>query len=243
MPERTFQLLEESPTELECFFTAKFPGVVPDLLSPSALHEQFGSNPHLPLISIKCSPYHYTSSCVIVGDAAHAMVPFYGQGMNAGLEDVRVLFETLDRYNVHGEDMKEHSKIRAKALEEYTRYRTVDGRTINDLALRNYIEMRSLVRSPLYRIRKWLEERIGVWFPSLGWNTQYSRVSFSNERYSEIEKAVAWQGTILKSALVLLCLGITAGGIKLGVRPFSLGTVAGGAKSGLRLLQVSKRLS
>ncbi|KAI9888017.1 MAG: kynurenine 3-monooxygenase, mitochondrial precursor [Watsoniomyces obsoletus] len=219
MPERTFQQLQESPAELEQFFVTKFPGVVPDLISPDALHDQFHSNPHLPLISIKCSPYHYGSSCVIVGDAAHAMVPFYGQGMNAGLEDVRVLFQTLNRYRAQdGEDPKTHSENRAKALEEYTQHRTVDGHTINDLALRNYIEMRSLVRSPLYRTRKWLEERIGVWFPILGWSTQYSRVSFSNERYSEIEKAVAWQGRVLGSAMILLSLGMTAGGVRLGLR-------------------------
>lgn len=201
-----------SATKLQSFFAQNFPGVCPELISTESLEAQFSKNPHLPLISIKCSPHHYKSSAVIIGDAAHAMVPFYGQGMNAGLEDVRVLFEFLDKNGVYQRNLAstDHAQeqLRAKALDEYTRQRTPDAATINDLALRNYEEMRSGVQSPLYRVRKWVDERISLYFPGLGWKSQYSRVSFENERYSEVERTVQRQGRILVSMLGLGLAGL-----------------------------------
>ncbi|EHL01825.1 putative Kynurenine 3-monooxygenase [Glarea lozoyensis 74030] len=77
------------------------------------------------------------------------MVPFYGQGMNAGLEDIRILFEILDKY-----------PSRAEALAKYSEYRKEDAHVINDLALQNYVEMRASVVSPFYSARKWLEETV-----------------------------------------------------------------------------------
>lgn len=205
-------LAASPPAEILSSFSRNFPGVCPELISPEELQKQFTENPHLPLISIKCTPYHYKSSMVIVGDAAHAMVPFYGQGMNAGLEDVRVLFDFLDSHGVYAESpnmANTRKERRAGALNEYTSQRTPDAAAINDLALRNYEEMRSGVKSPIYRMRKWLEESINIYFPSLGWSTQYSRVSFENQRYSELEKAVAGQGRIILSGIGLGFFGIT----------------------------------
>lgn len=115
------------------------------------------------------------------------MVPFYGQGMNAGLEDVRILFSFLDSY----------PNEREKALEAYSNFRKQDAYAINDLALRNYTEMRASVTSPLYKFRKYAEENLSVWFPRLGWKTQYSRVSFGNERYSEVVRKSERQGRLL----------------------------------------------
>lgn len=193
------------------FFTKRFPGVSPELISSEDLYNQFRENPKLPLISIKCSPYHYKSSVVILGDAAHAMVPFYGQGMNAGLEDVRVLFEIFDKNGVYGHmsqgrDTREH--LRAEALQDYTTQRTPDAATINEFAVRNYVEMRSDVQSPLYKLRKYIEEKVDIYIPSLGWQTQYSRISFGNERYSEVKKAVQTQGKILTLVLGSGLLGL-----------------------------------
>ncbi|KAH8726960.1 kynurenine 3-monooxygenase [Phaeosphaeriaceae sp. PMI808] len=169
------------------YFNDKFPGVVPDLITEEELRKQFKENDHLPLISIKCTPYHYGSTGVIIGDAAHAMVPFYGQGMNTGLEDVRVFFEFLDA----------HPSDQAKALSEYSKQRTPDAQAINDLALGNYREMASDVKKPLYLLRKWIEEKLYIYVPSAGWATQYSRVTFSNMRYSEVQEAADRQARIL----------------------------------------------
>jgi kynurenine 3-monooxygenase len=204
LPEARFKELDADPAALVPFFQENFPGVVPDLISEADIKKQYNDNPHLPLISIKCKPYHYNSSAVILGDAAHAMVPFYGQGMNAGLEDVRVLYDHLDKYISSSSQKDMLNDLRAKALAEYTNDRHPDASTINDLALRNYQEMRSDVRSPVYLLRKFVEERLYAYMPSLGWATQYSRVSFGNERYSEVERRAQRQSRIL-----LTTLGIT----------------------------------
>ncbi|KAL8664983.1 MAG: hypothetical protein Q9168_007799 [Polycauliona sp. 1 TL-2023] len=227
-PESYFTALAPlSPEEFVSSFSENFPGVCPDLISREDLCQQFTENPHLPLLSIKCTPYHYKSSVVIIGDAAHAMVPFYGQGMNAGLEDVRVLFDFLDTHDVYNDSPKlatSHSERREGALNAYTTQRTPDAAAINDLALRNYQEMSAGVKSPLYRMRKWLEESVSIHLPSLGWSTQYSRVSFENQRYSEVEKAVARQGRMIVTAISLASVGfvgLTAFGLlgRSGSRP------------------------
>ncbi|KAF2756276.1 FAD/NAD(P)-binding domain-containing protein [Pseudovirgaria hyperparasitica] len=205
-PVATFTHLDADPdSHLTPFFDTNFPGVLHTLISPAALRAQYTQNSHLPLISIKCTPYHFGSSAVILGDAAHAMVPFYGQGMNAGLEDVRVLYDILDAHaHTSPHTAREaREEARARALQQYTATRHPDATTINDLALRNYTEMRSDVRSPAYKLRKWIEEQLNAWVPALGWATQYSRVSFGNERYSDVERAARHQQAVLGHVLRL----------------------------------------
>lgn len=213
-PVEYFDSVSENPQQkLPKFFHKYFPGVCPELISTTDLQRQFSENPHLPLISIKCRPYHYKSSVVILGDAAHAMVPFYGQGMNAGLEDVRVLFDILDKHKVYHcntSDSAAKATAREEALDDYTAQRAPDAAAINDLALRNYEEMRSSVQSPLYKMRKRMEETVSVYLPSLGWQTQYTRVSFENQRYSEVEKAIQKQGRILMGVLTAGLVGLGA---------------------------------
>jgi kynurenine 3-monooxygenase len=192
-PASDFAALEKDVGEIEPFFQRQFPGVA-DLVGPAELKQLFKQNPHLPLISIKCSPYHYASAGVILGDAAHAMVPFYGQGMNAGLEDVRVLFSYFDAN-------PSTSIGRAAALKVYSEERVKDAHMINDLALANYWEMHAGVRSTTYLIRKKIEEFLSDKVPSSGFATQYSRVSFSNQRYSDVAKVVARQKKILLTGM------------------------------------------
>jgi kynurenine 3-monooxygenase len=205
MPEEQFRRLEHSPGLLSGFFNRHFPGVT-DLIPASDLIDSFETNPHLPLINIKCQPYHFGGSAVIIGDAAHAMVPFYGQGMNTGLESVRILFSMLDKHMETMEDNSPSTSVDAQAasthqvflaLSEYSTFRVADAHAINDLALQNYVEMRASVLSPTYRLRKWLEEAASVYFPSLGWQTKYSRVSFGNERFSDVVAKSEHQGKVL----------------------------------------------
>lgn len=197
-PSSDFANLEKASSNVLAYFNLHFPGAA-DLIGAEALQKQFRDNPHLPLISIKCSPHHYVGAGVILGDAAHAMVPFYGQGMNAGLEDVRVLFEHLDAHLGTAEG-------RQTALGEYTKERIPDAHAINDLALANYWEMHSGVRSPTYLLRKKIEEFLNDKLPSTGFATQYRRVSFSNQRYSEVVSTVARQGKILIGGMLAMVL-------------------------------------
>jgi kynurenine 3-monooxygenase len=192
-------------------FYKHFPGVT-SYIPPADLVSQFHRNPHLPLINIKASPHHYSSSVVILGDAANAMVPFYGQGMNAGLESIHVLFSKLDSIS-----------DRSQALESYTTERVQDAHVIADLALANYTEMSSGVTSRAYKLRKRIEETLDKYFPSLGWATQYSRISFSNLRYSEVIQRSESQrlilavlagigGSAVLTPLVLMAVKLAMGG-------------------------------
>ncbi|KAF2729502.1 FAD/NAD(P)-binding domain-containing protein [Polyplosphaeria fusca] len=205
LPRSTFATLSSSPSAITSFFTTTFPDVLPHLLTPSTLTTQFSTNPHLPLLTLKCSPHTFSASGVLLGDAAHAMVPFYGQGMNAGLEDVRVLFEFLDAYPDRG-----------AALEAYSEQRVPDAHAINDLALRNYREMSEDVRKPMYLLRKKVEEVLDVWVPWVGWKTQYSRVTFGNMRYSEVVGRSRGQARVLNGIVGALVLGIVGVGVMKG---------------------------
>ena len=196
-PTSLFSKLGNDSKELLALFRDRFPGVVPDLISKDDLQLQFIKNPHLPLINIKCSPHHFSDSVVILGDAANAIVPFYGQGMNAGLESVRILFSKLDAFS-----------DRKAALSAYTDERVADAHSIADLALSNYVEMRSSVTSPVYKIRKLVEEALYHYVPSLGWATQYSRVSFSNMRYSEAAEKSKRQKAVLITLLTAMSIGL-----------------------------------
>lgn len=207
-------------------FDRLFPGVT-DHIPPESLIAQFKNNPHLPLISIKCTPHHYSSSVVILGDAAHAMVPFYGQGMNAGLESVSTLFDLLDASKTaqsrqeagfspqaHEDfdvDWRDPDHCLAAALREYSHMRVRDAHAICDLALGNYQEMASGVVSRRYKARKWIEEWLDKWVPQLGWKTQYARVSFGRERYSVVVEMARRQGKVLNALFDVLGLGAVGG--------------------------------
>ncbi|KAB8076183.1 hypothetical protein BDV29DRAFT_170634 [Aspergillus leporis] len=211
-PAAHYAQLESSPQKLFESFDANFPGVTPNLITPEALEEQFKENPHLPLISIKSKPHHYEHNVVIVGDAAHAILPFYGQGLNAGLEDIRVLFDFLDKHGAYEltTSLESRRESRRTAFQAYTDQRTADAHAINDLSKQNYLEMRWGVKTPLYKIRKSIEEALDLYVPSLGWKTQYARVSFSTQRYSDVVKVVSRQGSILGYGLVSVVISSIA---------------------------------
>ncbi|KAK1254643.1 hypothetical protein MKX08_008638 [Trichoderma sp. CBMAI-0020] len=213
IPSAEISELERDPSTVPAFFDKHFPGVTALIPGPDLI-KSFETNPHLPLISLKCKPYHHGSSGVIVGDAAHAMVPFYGQGMNAGMEDVRILFSILDKHANLDENNNPDGELihsaetsafqRSLALAEYSAVRAEDAYAINNLALQNYVEMRSSVLSRRYRLRKYLEEFMSVHFPSFGWQTKYSRVSFGNEGYADVIRKSDRQGQILMQSFLAL---------------------------------------
>ncbi|EPS43933.1 hypothetical protein H072_2125 [Dactylellina haptotyla CBS 200.50] len=184
MPENMFKDIVGPETLLE-FFNKEFPDVV-SLIGEEKLIADYLKNQKLPLISVKCNPYHYRNKCVIIGDAAHAMVPFYGQGMNCGFEDVRTLWDHIST-----------TLTISEALESYTAERHPDCVVINDLAMKNYVEMRASVTSTGYLMKKWFQEFLYNWFPWMGIRTMYSMISFSNIRYSDVIKRVKRQERVL----------------------------------------------
>ncbi|TGZ80895.1 FAD/NAD(P)-binding domain-containing protein [Ascodesmis nigricans] len=190
MPELMFATLT-TPSDVITFFRENFADVV-ELLGEESLVEQYFMNQHLPLVSIRTTPYHYKDRCVIVGDSAHAMVPFYGQGMNAGFESVRILHEHL---------AANPGDIRA-ALQQYSEFRVRDAWAIVELAMQNYDEMRSGVTKRGYRLRKWVQESLMRWAPWLGVETLYSMVSFGNGRYSEVLRKAKMQGIVEERVMI-----------------------------------------
>ncbi|XP_074646036.1 kynurenine 3-monooxygenase-like [Tubulanus polymorphus] len=202
MPFSIFESLTTEKQILE-FFKDKFPDSIP-LLGEKDLVETYLSAQALPLISVKCKPYHIDNKVVILGDAAHAMVPFYGQGMNAGLEDCLVLDGLMDEYS---DDM-------VKVLDTYSQIRNCDAEAICDLAMYNYIEMRKSVNSRLFLLRKRLDNFLHWIMPNY-WIPLYTMVSFTRIPYHMCIEYKKKQDRIVKYGLVAagMCglFGIGAG--------------------------------
>ncbi|KAJ3559340.1 hypothetical protein NM688_g409 [Phlebia brevispora] len=157
-PTTEFDRLDTKESTLKWFKTY-FPDALP-LIGEEALLRDFQNNPRSPLMIVKAKPYHYKDRAIIVGDAAHAMVPFYGQGLNCGLEDIRVLDILLRNNGVdatsYTEGGKEDANL-ARALHMYSQTRHEDLITISDLAMDNYTEMRHAVTTPAYVFRHALD--------------------------------------------------------------------------------------
>eukprot|EP00834_Sanchytrium_tribonematis_P006186 NODE_432_length_7521_cov_0.745891.p7 type:complete len:152 gc:universal NODE_432_length_7521_cov_0.745891:3120-3575(+) len=115
-------------------------------------------------------------------------VPFYGQGMNCAFEDVRLLMELVDKQNgsINVENL----------LSQYSESRVNDAHEICDLAMHNYVEMRHGVTSPIYKLRKKIEDSLHRWFPSQI-IPLYTMVSFSNIPYSKAKEQHSFQTTLL----------------------------------------------
>lgn len=151
--------------EVYSFFEKTFPDAL--ALMPNMLDE-FRENPSSSLVTVRCFPW-VKNRTVLIGDAAHAIVPFYGQGMNAGFEDCRVFNELLDLFNDDWE----------RVLPEFQKLRKPNADSVARLALDNFIEMRDLVSDPQFQLQKKIEARIHELYPHL-WTPLYSMVTFSD---------------------------------------------------------------
>lgn len=156
--------------DAETFFNEQFPDAVK--MMPTIIDDYF-KNPTSSLVTVKCFPWIYEDKNMLIGDSAHAIVPFYGQGMNAGFEDCRILMDIID----HATD-KEWGTI----FKTYQEARKKNGDAVADLALQNFIEMRDLVAEPAFLSRKKIEKQLGLLYPS-EFNSVYEMVSFSHTSY------------------------------------------------------------
>ena len=157
--------------DIEHFFKEYFPDVIP--LMPT-YKEDFSLNPTASLVTVRCFPWTYQDKACLIGDAAHAIVPFFGQGMNCGFEDCTVLNELMD---LHGDDWK-------KILPAFELSRKPNADAIADLALNNFVEMRDLVADPDFLARKNIEKLIAASFPGR-FISPYQMVSFTHIPYAE----------------------------------------------------------
>ena len=156
----------------QSFFTEYFSDAVP--LMPTLLHDYF-ANPTASLVTVKCFPWTSGDKFSLIGDAAHAIVPFFGQGMNCGFEDCTVLNALLD----------EHNEDWALVFKEFEKSRKHDADAIADLAIQNFVEMRDLVGTPKFLLQKKIEAKFSAKYPDK-WIPAYSMVTFSPDiRYSE----------------------------------------------------------
>ena len=153
------------------FFRKYFPTVTPDIEN---LTGDFFRNPTSALVTIRCYPWTYWDKVALVGDSAHAIVPFYGQGMNAGFEDITVLTGLMER---HGEDWE-------RVFSEYQARRKPNADAIAELSYRNFVEMSSRTADPEFLLQKKIERHFANAYPDK-WIPAYSRVTFSDRPYAE----------------------------------------------------------
>ncbi|HRI77934.1 MAG TPA: NAD(P)/FAD-dependent oxidoreductase [Cyclobacteriaceae bacterium] len=183
----------QSPEKIESFFESNFPDA--KAIMPS-LQEDFRDNATSSLVTIRCYPW-VKNKTLLIGDAAHGLVPFYGQGMNAGFEDCRILNQLL---SLHEEDW-------TRALNEFQQLRKPDADAIQDLALDNFIEMRDLVGDEEFLLRKKIEAKLHELYPEK-WIPLYSMVTFHEEiRYSEAQRIGKIQHAIMNKVMKTPAIG------------------------------------
>lgn len=191
--EKSFEKLK-TKEQITQFFNEEFPDAVP--LMPTLI-EDFMANPVSSLVTVKCFPWTFDNKIALIGDAAHAIVPFYGQGMNCGFEDCVVLNELIDK---HKEDWN-------KIMPEYQNLRKPDGDAIADLAVANFIEMRDKTGDPKFLLQKKIEAKFSEKHPDK-WIPLYSMVTYSPHiRYSFAKDEGAKQQAIMDKVMEMPGIG------------------------------------
>lgn len=182
----SFEDLKDKET-LVAFFANHFPDtkeVIPNLV------EDFFKNPTSYLVTMKCFPWTFGDKVALIGDACHAIVPFYGHGMNAGFEDITILSEIMEKY---GDDWE-------AIFKEYEQSRKPNADAIAELSYRNFMEMSSKTADEKFLLQKKIEKHFSEKHPDK-WMPLYSRVTFSSHPYSEALAMGDFQDTIMKQIL------------------------------------------
>lgn len=169
------------------FFNTYFPNVKNEIEN---LTEDFFKNPTSAMVTMKCYPWTYWDKVALVGDSAHAVVPFYGQGMNAGFEDIFVLDEIIQEF---GDDWE-------KIFETYQQRRKPNADAIAELSYRNFVEMSSKTADANFLLQKKIEKHFSANHPEK-WVPAYSRVTFSERPYAEALAAGDAQESIMKQVM------------------------------------------
>ncbi len=185
--ENSFGTLQ-TPAQARSFFETEFGDAL--ALMPD-FDEEWTANPTSSLVIIRCYPWH-RGKTALIGDASHAIVPFYGQGMNSGFEDCTVFNQLMEE---HGDNWPE-------ILNSFERNRKPDADAIADLAMRNFVEMRDLTGQKAFLLQKKIEAKFSDKHPDK-WVPLYSMVTFSHTRYSEALRIGKKQDAIMKEIMAL----------------------------------------
>jgi kynurenine 3-monooxygenase len=172
----------DSPGKLTAFFEERFPDALP--LIPELTHDFF-HNPTGSMVTVKSGPWHEDGRALLLGDAAHAVVPFFGQGMNCGFEDCEVLDACLARHTRWDE-----------AFAEFFRLRKTNADAIADMAVENFMEMRDRTADPRFLLEKAVERVLLNAFPG-EFLSRYTLVSFSRVPYRLAYEVGALAGGIV----------------------------------------------
>ena len=183
--ENSFETLT-SKEAVDTFFKNTFPDFYE--MMPN-IADAWEDHPLSSLAIVRCYPWTHGKTA-LMGDAAHATVPFYGQGMNCGFEDCSVMWDLMQKHN---EDWP-------KVFEEYQKLRKPDGDGVQDLSLHNYYVMRDYVGDPKFLLQKKIEAHFSEKYPDK-WMPLYSQVTFSHIRYSDAWKAVEKQDSLMKKVM------------------------------------------
>jgi len=184
--ENSFAALTDR-SEVEAFFAENFPDsieVIPELAN------DFFKNPTSTLVTMKCFPWTFEDKVALIGDACHAIVPFYGQGMNAGFEDISVLNEMIEKF---GDDWK-------TIFSEYENSRKPNADAIAELSYRNFMEMSTKTADDKFHLQKKIEKHFSAKYPEK-WVPLYSRVTFSHRPYTEALAIGDKQNEIMEEVL------------------------------------------
>ena len=179
----------KSDKEVEKFFAQYFPDVIP--IMPSYL-DDFKTNPVSSLITVRCSPWIHNDTAFLIGDAAHAIVPFFGQGMNCGFEDCTVLNDLLNAYK---DDWQE-------VLPAFQESRKANADAIAELALNNFIEMRDLVADAKFLRKKQIEKLLVAKYPE-HFIPSYTMVTFTDMPYREALERGQKQDRLLEKLVLI----------------------------------------
>ena len=175
--------------EATAFFTRYFPNVMQDIEN---LTQDFFQNPTSAMVTMKCYPWTYWDKVALVGDSAHAVVPFFGQGMNAGFEDIFVLSRIMKQY---GDDWE-------RIFQTFQKERKPNADAIAELSYRNFMEMSSKTADPKFLLQKKIEKWFSEKYPEL-WIPTYSRVTFSHRPYAEALAIGDIQESIMQEVMKL----------------------------------------
>ena len=192
---RSFAMMK-TDDDVRRFFEEEFSDAVP--LMPGLI-DDFRNNPTGSLVTIRCAPWFHRDKACLVGDAAHAVVPFYGQGMNAAFEDCVVLDECLEGF----------SGNRERAFAEYFCRRKENVDALADLAIGNFIEMRDKTASKTFRAKKKLDHALEASLPGI-YLPLYTMVTFTRMPYAKAAKRAQVQDAFVYMSLFLIAAILVA---------------------------------